>query len=359
MSRRTIAHSAVSTEQKRPRGKRCQGKELRSNGVQIITLSARVRDSIGRRLEFLPCRTSGFEEHLWQLRRLASWLPIEILRSLGAFRNDPAAPGSVLLRNWPQDRVLPKTPSRPELPQDKSTFVSENALLAIAALLGEPYGVADEQRGQLIHHVIPVKGAERKLTGSGSRVNFGFHKDLAYFVGRPDFLVLYCLRADARGEAATCVAEDVAALRILSAATRAVLREPLFQIRLPFAFAQQSAYNRWSSPRPLLTGPEEFPELCFNLNKGTRALPSHTGRARCALRALRRALTTPSVMNFVYLRPGDILCINQRKASHGRTSFSPTFDGRDRWLERTYVRLDLWPSRSGFDARNRVFRTSM
>jgi L-asparagine oxygenase len=46
----------------------------------------------------------------------------------------------------------------------------------------------------------------------------------------------------------------------------------------------------------------------------------------------------------VVLRPGDLLVIDNHAAVHGRTAFTPRFDGTDRWLQRTFVVDDLAPS---------------
>jgi L-asparagine oxygenase len=43
----------------------------------------------------------------------------------------------------------------------------------------------------------------------------------------------------------------------------------------------------------------------------------------------------------VRLRPGDIVLIDNHHALHGRTPFTPRWDGLDRWLLRTFVARDL------------------
>lgn len=37
--------------------------------------------------------------------------------------------------------------------------------------------------------------------------------------------------------------------------------------------------------------------------------------------------------------------INNRKGLHARSQFTARYDGRDRWLQRTYVRRDHWSIR--------------
>jgi hypothetical protein len=46
----------------------------------------------------------------------------------------------------------------------------------------------------------------------------------------------------------------------------------------------------------------------------------------------------------VVLEAGDLLVVDNALAVHGRTPFTPRFDGSDRWLQRTFVVADLAPS---------------
>ena len=43
----------------------------------------------------------------------------------------------------------------------------------------------------------------------------------------------------------------------------------------------------------------------------------------------------------VYLRPGDLLALDNRHWLHGRTPFEAVYDGRDRWLQRLYFSEEL------------------
>jgi L-asparagine oxygenase len=50
------------------------------------------------------------------------------------------------------------------------------------------------------------------------------------------------------------------------------------------------------------------------------------------------------------------LIIDNAVAVHGRSPFTPRFDGSDRWLQRTFVISDLAPSAA--DRRGRVITTT-
>jgi alpha-ketoglutarate-dependent taurine dioxygenase len=40
----------------------------------------------------------------------------------------------------------------------------------------------------------------------------------------------------------------------------------------------------------------------------------------------------------IWLAPGDLLVIDNRRAVHGRPAFRSSFSGRRRWMQRAYVR---------------------
>jgi hypothetical protein len=60
-----------------------------------------------------------------------------------------------------------------------------------------------------------------------------------------------------------------------------------------------------------------------------------TPRAQSALAALHRAVKTAT--QHVVLAAGDLLVIDNDRAVHGRTPFTPRYDGTDRWLKRSLV----------------------
>jgi alpha-ketoglutarate-dependent taurine dioxygenase len=61
--------------------------------------------------------------------------------------------------------------------------------------------------------------------------------------------------------------------------------------------------------------------------------------ATAALDRLRAAVD--EVQLKVFLEAGDLLVVDNQVAVHGRSPFTPRFDGTDRWLQRTFVVSDL------------------
>ncbi|MDW6065037.1 TauD/TfdA family dioxygenase [Streptomyces sp. FXJ1.4098] len=89
------------------------------------------------------------------------------------------------------------------------------------------------------------------------------------------------------------------------------------------------------------------PEIASSAN-GVHAV------SRDAEVALQRLQSTcREVAHEVFLRPGQALLINNRKGLHARSEFEPCYDGRDRWLQRTYIRRNHWSIRDRIVAETR------
>ena len=279
-------------------------------------------------------------------------LSLSELQKMRATRNDPMSSPALLLKNWPRDKEdeLPNTPLEGEYCVNTSTWMSAASLLAVAQLFGEPYAYKAEKRGRLIHDVVPVPGREHSLSNEGA-VDLDLHSEIAFLQFRPHCILLVCLRGDMRGEAKTTVASAMAICRHLGPEILAVLREPVYQIRDPQSFDSSLGVERWSEPAPILIGPNSSPEICINFN-GVRATTPPASRA---LEEVHCVLKLPGIVQSVRLTPGDMLVIDNRRALHGRTPFTPQFDGRDRWLRRCYTRTGLWQGRSHPGVSLRVF----
>jgi len=250
----------------------------------------------------------------------------------------------MVVRGLPLDDDLGPTPADGGRSQ-KTTFVSEAVLGSIAQLFGDIYSYATEKKGEIIHNIVPVANREHKRSNEGSLADFSFHTENAYFDFRPDYLLLFGLRADEGGKAATTAAYAKSALELLSGPVVETLRRPLFRIAAP----ESHGHRIWSKRTPIISGNGQHPEVRVNFN-GTIGL---TPAAAAALKEFEDALEAVT-MKFV-LQPGELLIIDNRKAVHGRTAFTPTFGPKARWLQRTYVRSTLWHGRERLGERLNLF----
>ncbi|MGW7413553.1 TauD/TfdA family dioxygenase [Streptomyces sp. NPDC054863] len=320
--------------------------ETTSRTLVEIRLNDRVRDTLGAQLA-TPDPTVDVDWSMARCLQVFSQLPTSTLQLILDFGRHSDTPGVGHVRNLPVDALLPDTPRDGGPSRDKATFTAEGVLLGLSGLIGEPVGFATEKNGRLVHDVIPVAGGATTQTNQGSSVFLNFHNDIVhdatgrYDLASPDFLVLSCLRADHDGVAGTYYADARDICRAVDERTLRTLRSPLFRMNAPGSYVRDVAggAETLSDPVPMISGPEAFPEAVAAAN-GVHPL---TDEARDALDRLQVACR--EVAHEVFLRPGEALLINNRKGLHARSSFTARYDGRDRWLQRTYVRRNQWDIR--------------
>ncbi|MBC3840342.1 L-asparagine oxygenase [Streptacidiphilus sp. 4-A2] len=273
----------------------------------------------------------------WAAAARDAWsdLPAGVRRELLRFRRDSGPTGTLLVRGLPVDQeTLPGTPTVPGSVQRRAT-VPAGTLMMIAAGLGDPAAFRPEKSGALVQDVVPVPGQE-DFQGNAGSVRLGFHNENAFHPHRPDFVMLLCLRSDHEGVAGlrtSCVRQVIP---LLTPEAREALSAPEFVTAPPPSFGAGSG---GTEPHAVLHGAPDDPDLRVDL-EATRPL---TPRAADALLELQRLfdLTASTVL----LVPGDLAIVDNRVTVHGRTAFRPRYDGRDRWLQRSFVLADLRRSR--------------
>jgi L-asparagine oxygenase len=280
----------------------------------------------------------------------ASTLPIEAIREVLAFRAGTTASPALLVTGLPVDPDLPPTPVGEGAVAGKPGQVSECAILSIAVLLGEPVGYLAEKGGVLVQDVFPTRAHRDTPSNESSAASLGFHTELTFsrsaperplHLASPDFVLLLGLRCPSDRLATTTVVDARAVCARLAKPHLTALREPQFQLRAPYSFTRDGDGSRpWSAPVAVLRGPAEAPSLAFDTACGVRALSPEADRA---VGALVEACDDPVLRESVQLRAGDLLVIDNNRCAHSRSSFPASFDGRDRWLQRAYVRRSIWP----------------
>jgi L-asparagine oxygenase len=330
--------------------------------MHTITLPPRSKAELSDALQGLSSPYDQVEEFLITIYPVFAGLPREILGKLFDFRNNPESYGALLLKDFPVDDELPLTPLDGKRSTDKKTFLTEACALGIAQILGQPIGYHDEKEGELIHALCPVRLEAQATSSESSEVNLGFHTDFnfdkqnpehPYNTINPDYIVLVCLRRDKKSEAGTLYADARDICRHLSPSDLSTMRLPLFQFAASYSFTGKCGSEKiWSVPSPLLKGDDKFPEISIDLLCGVRALD---GEGEKVLNRIRAMCELPDVATKVYMKPGDIFLMDNRKGAHGRTAFSAHFDGYDRWLHRVYVRRSLWEMRSSSNGNLRIF----
>lgn len=313
--------------------------ELPPTFTRLAPRDVRTVAGLARRLVGAgACRVDDPE---WIAAAREAWdeLPVGLRRPVRAFRRDSGPAGALLVRALPVGSdPIPPTPTVDGSVQ-RSATVTAAVLVVIASGLGDPAAFRAEKSGALVQNVVPVPGKEQVQGNAGSTL-LSFHNENAFHQHRPDFVMLLCLRADHAGAAGLRTASIRQALPLLSDATRTALFEPAFVTEPPPSFGGRP--DRDSAPvtrHPVLSGASNDPDLRVDFAATT---PTDR-RSAAALSALQDAFGRVACTH--RLAPGDLAVVDNRVAVHGRTAFLPRYDGRDRWLQRTFVLADLRRSR--------------
>lgn len=307
-----------------------------------LELTGADRDALGTLATELAETPPGLIDDAWwltQARRLSCRAPVRLLEAVRRYRHDPGQDGTLILANLPIDEdSLPDTPTVAESVQRSAAVPAATAVL-IGLQLGEVVAYRAEKSGALVQNVVPVQGREESQSNAGS-VPLQLHVENAFHPQRPDYVGLICLRNDHAKSAGTLVSSVRNALVLLEPEDREVLREPRFMTVPPPSFqAVPGVSPAAASVHPALLGSPDDPNVCVDFN-ATRPLDVEAERAWERLQ-----LVLGDVATSLVLQSGEMAFVDNRVVLHGRTQFTPRYDGRDRWLQRIYVHLDNRRSR--------------
>jgi L-asparagine oxygenase len=229
----------------------------------------------------------------------------------------------------------------PPTPPDNRHHVGETTVLArVQAIVnhtcGDMLAYAAEGYGRLYQDMVPNQALAQSQTSLGSRVELELHTEQAFSLLRPDVLSLACLRG--HPDAHTYVLPAHMLVAHMSQFERALLRQPLWMTGVDGSFRQDGLEfieGDERGPLAIVGGAEDDPTIVFDqdLMRGlTDDAHALIDRVVEIYRAERRS---------VILEPGQILLVDNVRSVHGRSPFTPSFDGRDRFIIRSFAVRDL------------------
>ena len=297
--------------------------------------------------------TGPTADHQQFLKFASRWwhlsAPPRLLDAIAQWHLNPDRPGVLVISGLGVDPELPPTLSDGRRSPFKLTTYSEKILAGVGQMLGQPIGFENERHGSLIADLTPVQGKESALTNEGAG-RLGWHTEhnaTGFLVTPPtrviDYLVFFHLREDPRGEAKTLTADVRDALNWMSDDAVEALRQPHFLFRPPFQVrATLPPHLQEVRNVAILSGTPDNPHvnaaLYGDLTEGmTEGAQRALGELQLALDAVQRQLPTV---------PGHLVLVDNRRVLHSRFPFRPSYDGRDRWLQRLMVTTSLEPFRN-------------
>lgn len=276
--------------------------------------------------------------------KAVSLLPEEVRTALAFFQKDPPKSGALLIQGLPVGS-LPSTPESPKAHLVKD-WGTETLLLTTASALGYPVGYAPEHGGDLVQNIVPTRTSADRQVSTSSKVRLEFHTEAAFHPYRPRYLLLFCLRGDP--SAATTLASVRDAVGSIEPEVLSVLRQTRFATGVDESYLGYRS-SRLGQPMAAISGLDGEESICFDGDLMQGLDPE----AAQALEILRRAIDDSA--RSIVLASGDLLVVDNHIAVHGRSPFTPRFDGTDRWLQRSFVLDDLDGAQS--DIVNRVIST--
>jgi L-asparagine oxygenase len=330
----------------------------------VVEVSEEEALQLRRALQGIAYDPSGSAAYVSSVRRAAyAGFPDRLLRIFDSLKS--GAYSHLVVENLPIDEHVHGSPRFEQTgAQYKAGVLSENLLVAIGAVIAEPYSIFHEGR-ELVNNLTPHRHAAREYTGLGSDVELDFHTENAAQAHMPEgdtsplALLLLGIRGEPGGTGPlTRVADARAALRLLDAQDIASLRGNNFVIRVPYRWRGSAPRPRDNTDlRPLVTGPAEAPRITAAFYPDM-VLPVNQA-ARTALDSFYRAIKQVCVG--IDISPGRLVIINNLFTLHSRDRFSPRYDENDcayRWLQRIFVAPTLWNFRAFRHRGERVFDPS-
>lgn len=288
-------------------------------------------------------------EFINQCSLVKELLPNCLSDCLARFRCHGNHEGVLLLKSLPLDPGIDNVQT-PYEDERKPTFVSEILLSIICSSLGDIFGYKQIHNGSLYHNIVPKKGLENEQSFAGSKSTLMYHTEQHFHPHSPDYLLLYCIRNPT--QTSTFYSSISLVDPLLSPSDREELFNSSFRAGIDHVFGNFSTERGNGDRLSILYGDRENPFIRFDED----LMVATTKEADSAMQSLRSLLHDNS--KHVVLQPGDLLIVDNRRAVHGRSAFTPSFDGYDRWLQRTKVLRDIEKASSEFNFESRVITTS-
>jgi L-asparagine oxygenase len=301
----------------------------------VVSLTAGERVTLLALAEELTVSASESPELFCrQAHRAARQLPDRLVELLADFAYRGTDTGTMLLDRLP---VLEPPPTPPD---NRSHLAQDTPLAGVQAIVnhacGQMVAYEAEGHGRLYQDMVPNRALALSQTSLGSGVELELHTEQAFSKLRPDLLSLACLRG--HPDAKTYVLPAHVLLEHMTPFERKLLRRELWSTGVDGSFklgGHEFREGDVRGPLAIIGGAEDDPTIVFDQDLMSGATPeAHALIARVVevYRAHRFSVT---------LEPGQILLLDNVRAVHGRSPFTPNFDGSDRFISRSFAIRDL------------------
>ncbi|CCG86055.1 TauD/TfdA family dioxygenase [Erwinia piriflorinigrans] len=260
-------------------------------------------------------------------------LPNKIIEALYDFRNHSNDYGALLIRGFSvlPDHIL--TPKDNFSIPDTFNFYRERVISMIGEQLGYLVSYKQEKKGVIFQNIIPSKEHEYHLSSESSKSLLDFHTEIAFHYEKPDYIILLCIRPDHDKKAKTFTSSTRRIKSYLSNRDISILSEKKFKTGVDYSFGGSNG-EKGNGRIVSVFKKNNHDYICYDLD----LMEGIDSEANEVLKNLSKAANHSKC--YVSLESGDLLIIDNNRAIHGRTRFTPRYDGFDRWLLRACVLED-------------------
>jgi len=274
------------------------------------------------------------ELFIHEVKYLSNLVPVRIKKLMNSFSNDWY--GHILIRKIP-------TADKPSTPSDNTHHFGEKTAMAkIQALfnqnLGEMVAYEAEGYGRLFQDMVPNQQLSQTQTSLSSNVELEIHTEQAFSSLKPDYLSLACLRGDQNAK--TYVFHKNTLLENLSEEKIEMLYKPLWKIGVDMSFKMNNSVNflEGNVRGPISILDKETGAFVFDQDLMYGIIEEAENLKKEIIEIYRRKKSE------IVLEEGDIVILDNRCVVHGRSPFTPKYDGSDRFIVRSFIMKDYGKS---------------
>lgn len=291
-------------------------------------------------------QSAAAEDFLAKASLYATELPLRVKSFYQELKYNNLNRGMTVLRGFPIENNIGQTPEKWDYHASyRPTLAIDYFSVLLSSLLGNVFGWETQQKGKIIHDLIPIKGKETAQTGYGSHSELVMHTEDSFHPLRADYLNFYCIRNPSKVSTTFASVRDLD----LTDEVKKVLFQERFSIRPDDSHLDKEQLSRGRNGQhmqkrhdedpkiAMLYGNFDQPFICFDPYYTDNMSSDPQGKE--ALQILI-AQMTQHTLRFA-LSPGDICILDNRKMVHGREPFEPSYNGNDRWLKRINITTDL------------------
>ena len=276
------------------------------------------------------------------VKNASKHVPERIRALLQNFAHKGSNTGFLLIRRIPIDEI-------PSTPENNNCKIGEHTILAkiqsiFISVISSMIAYEAEGYGRLYQDVIPVKSMEKNQTSISSSVELEIHTEQAFSKLRPDILSLACLRGNTK--AITYILPVRSIINNVTDTELEMLKMPLWNTGVDLSFklnGHEFIEGDIRGPMSIIRGykdprlENEDPRLAFDdplLVFDQDLMSGITGESNEMIKKIVDIYYKHRLSH--NLTPGEIIFIDNNRAVHGRSPFTPKYDGLDRFLVRCF-----------------------